>query len=488
MLAKIPRVYWAAAIIIIVVTFYVFSTLKENRLRNPSRFSINVFSGHDFDVPFARFAGAETLRGARSEELIAEIEKVIEQNGLPADVFFGLSSSLSKEEREKLQELHDHNIAVTLHELFGAYYEHVPNDPDKLLNDNLEQLWNASPVGEWDVDKEALDRVQVMLALFEKKRQDVRKALENASNTVFYYIFNRPESLKTFSYREMMVNTGASKYLADYALLEEYVIAQALLDGNIKEAVDALAYIFRITDLASQLQDVGVRADVAHVRLRTFDVMQRVVLDPKFERQHMIRLRNMLQEQHQNWIPEHLAWFGDRADGIKFYHHVTLHGVDALEDAEFEELERRRMVEAFQQSFRAHHELDKIFYLQSMQRIIDVSRQPFIQRRDVLHQINRERLARANTYHPETGTAMEPFVANFRLKDVDNFMQLFAQDQSALRRALVATYRSLGHSNTDIYRDPYTDQPYTVRRVDGLLHVSAPPLPRPFRVPVFTAE
>ena len=81
---------------------------------------------------------------------------------------------------------------------------------------------------------------------------------------------------------------------------------------------------------------------------------------------------------------------------------------------------------------------------------------------------------------------MEPFVAGIMLKDIERLMVIFAQDQSALDRALVAMLRSLGQSNTDRYRDPFTGEPYEVRKVQGLFSVSTAMLPRPFMVPIFT--
>ena len=470
------RVYLAVAILAAVFIIYIVSTLNRQHDGNrgtPLRF----FGVNSFGIPFTRFAGAETLRNVSSKELIEELEHVIQQNGLPADVFYGLSSDVPQEERDELQ---DNNIAVTLHHYFGLYYERCPNDRNRPLKDELELLWEASPVGVWDINQETLAQVHETLGYFEERRQSIRDELKQSAKTRFHYVFNRPESMGSPSLREMIVNAGASKYLADYALLEEYAIAQALLDGDIKEAIDALAYIFRITYLASALQDIGARADVAHVRLRTFDVMQRVVLDPKLERQHLVMLRNMLAEQRQHWHPEHSAWFGDRANGLKYYHYIILN--NALEPEDIASLKERGMLEAFTQGFRRYHELDMLFYLQAMQRIIDISRRPYIDRLDVLSQIGSELFAKQYTYD-STGIAMEPFVSGFRLHNVDNFMQLFAQDESALNRALLVMQHSLAQGGVDNFRDPFTDAPYEIRRVEGLLSVSATMLPRPFRVP-----
>jgi len=474
MLRKMPRIYLAAVLFAIVVGFFVYSTRQRHKHlyssgpreeRSGGFFQFGTTS--KLNIPISRFAGAEALRNAKSPELLTEIEKVIAQNGLPADVFVddGVQTT---------------NIAVTLHNQFQEY---DPQDPD----DPLQKLWEASPIGEWDVNGQALDSVRATLTQFEPKRQIIRSMLEKTS-TRFYYIFIRPESLNARFDVGVTVNTEASKYLADYALLEEYAIAQALLDGDIDEAVDALAYIFRITQLASHLANAGTRSDAALVRLRTFDVMQRVILDPKFDRYHMIALRNILSEQHENWTSEYITWFGDRASGIALYHRVAMYGPDeTLDNAALAELDRRGIKNAFSQGFAKYREEDQTFYLRSMQQILDVSEEPLTRRLNVLNQIYGE-LSKMEGKHDDNGIAQEPFLAHLLLKDIDGLMQLFARDQSALNRALVLMHTSLGQSNTDSYRDPFTNEPYTIQKADGLLSITTPTLPHPFRVPSFSEK
>ena len=126
-----------------------------------------------------------------------------------------------------------------------------------------------------------------------------------------------------------------------------------------------------------------------------------------------------------------------------------------------------------------------VFYLRAMQRIVDISSEPFVRRQDVLKQINEELLAKRDLFDSD-GIALEPFVAGVRLQDAERFMMLFAQDQSALNRALVAIQYSLGQRNTDSLRDPFTGKPYEVQPDDdGFISISTEMLPRPFRVPVF---
>jgi hypothetical protein len=262
-------------------------------------------------------------------------------------------------------------------------------------------------------------------------------------------------------------------------------------------AVDALKFIFRIAYLATHLRNVGTRSDAAVTRLRAFDVMQRVILDPNFEQAHMIDLRNMLFEEHRNWISEYDTWFGDRASGIILYHRVLTFGLvnnevldenealeSVFEESELNELDRRVTRHMFRRGFARYHEADQAFYLRSMQKILDISTEPFARRQDVLDQIYGELRRKENTFDRD-GIAMEHFVANILLRDVESLMEHFARDRSALNRALVLMDASLGQNSIARFHDPFTDEPFEIQRVDDLLSIATPELPRPFRVPIF---
>ena len=482
------RLCVAAAIFAVVVGFYISARGGCSGVRKSGMYTL---TKQNFGIPegerLRRFAGAETLRNIKTKELIDEVINVVEQGGLPADVFVGLSVKDSKDTQQSLQLT---NIAVTLYDQFFGYDMPNPNDYQKSLKDDLDTLWEASPVGEWNADEQQLASVKAVLARLEPKRKVIRdKLLE--PETHFYYIFDHPKSLSFSTATRTVVDTWASKYLADYALLEEYAIAQALLEGNITEAINALKYILRIAQLASALDNVGVRADAAVVRLRAFDVMQRVVLDPKFNKTHMIDLRETLSEQHENWTPEFVTWFGDRASGMMLYHRILTEGSDnALEPAQLASLEERGIQSQFIRGFKKYYEADEAFYLRSMQKILDVSNEPFLQRLEVLSYIDNE-LSTMEGMTDEDGISTEYFVASFMLNDVEDLMEVFAKDQSALDRALVATLKSLGQGNTDSYHDPLSGKPYEVSKAQGLFSVSAMCFSRDhpsryFRVPVFT--
>ena len=509
---KKSGIYLAVPILVIIIGFYVYSTRQHHKNlytsgqkedASVSRSGRSRFGSSSklADIPMSRFDHADTLRKAQSDELVAEVRKVLDQNGMFADVF---AEEKDKNKRARNEET---NIAVTLHELFSDYYtlkEIPPNTDEEDLqmllkqhweSSDLYKLWEASPDASngWDINKQTLAKINTALgsaalAHLESIRQTLRRKLK-ASGTHFSYIFVYSDSYKSSRSVGTVMNTEASKYLGDYALLEEYAIARSLQEGKIDEAIETLDYIFRIAYLASILEVVGVRSDAAIVRLQAFEIMQRVILDPKFEKKHLIGLRDMLSQQYDNWTPEYLTWFGDRASGIAFYHRIMADGMENIFPQEdIARLENRwgsQWNDKFWRGFKKYGEADEVFYLRSMQKILDICDKPFAQRRNVLTQISAD-LRRSEDVHDADGMLEEYVVANILLKDVDRLMRLFVQDESALHRALTAMLISLGQTNTDKYCDPFTGKPFAVQKADGFVSIAAEPFPRPFRVPNFT--
>ena len=485
---KHQKIFLPSAIIVAIVAFFVFSNAR--RYSREPRIT--------FDIPFSRFSRADSLFYTKTNELAIEVKKVIEQNGLPADVF------VEYKDPEESREHDATNIALGLYKLFDEYYtpEEFPenvgeSDLSKFLkeyreNSDLGKLEAASPAGVWDVDRKTFDCInatlgRAALAKFEFKRQTIRKMLENRE-THFSHVFVYPDSLKSLKNVRKVVSTEPSKYLSDYALLEEHVIAQALLEGNIEEATHALAYIFRIAHLASNLAAVRVRYDAAVVRLQAFEVMQRVVLAPQFKIDDMRYLREIISEQYIDWVPEFITWFGDRAGGMVLYHSLYAYELsDVLGNENFDFMISRWGEDKFRRGFKVYREADEAFYLQSMQKILDVCDRYFAERMDTLKQIREELSAKEDT-HDNKGIPTEYFAATILLKDVERYMRFFAQDESALNRAMVATYSSLGQTNMDTIRDPLTGKPFQKQEEEGLIIIATEHLPRPFRVPNFTAQ
>ncbi|MDR3232820.1 MAG: hypothetical protein LBT46_04005 [Planctomycetaceae bacterium] len=476
------RYFAAAVILLLVAVYYVVSTQHRNKTLYSSGEKRTILFGGE-QVLFSRFSGAETLRHEKSPKLVKEISSVLKQKGMPADVFMDdVPDSI--------------NIAVTLNKAFqtdsGNEDSGNTDSPDKGAEnadnknkddsaEDLKKLWGSSPMTGWDVDKSKIDSLTDILKKFEHKRLTVRGMLEQPK-TVFYYLYYRDQKW------QMRLDTDASQYIADYALLEEYALARALLRGDIPAATEAAAYVFRLAQLADGIGVIGVRCDAALTRLRFMEVLQRIVLDPKTEKEHLVFLRDMLSEQLEHWSPEHLTWFGDRASGISLYQRVMLSGPDgALEPFEVDKLQSRNVYLTFVKGFLKNHAADEAFYLWSMQQIIDSSKERFFKRIDTINTIQ-------NTLLKLQDTKNEPFVAGLVLDNVDKFMRLFAQDLSRIETAVLALRLALEGSKESANRiassplDPFTGKAYQVKNQDGYVEVSAQNRLQPFRVKIISGS
>ncbi|MDR3182404.1 MAG: hypothetical protein LBT89_05685 [Planctomycetaceae bacterium] len=458
MLQKTYVRYIAAALLFACIfLYYIVSTTHRNQtLYSSSKDKTVLFGGER--VKFSRFAGVETLRREKKQELVDEILKVLAQKGMPADIF-----------TDNVFEAV--NIAITLNNAFQDENEN---------RDDLKKLWDNSPLTGWDADKKKTDAVAEILQRYERKRMTVRGMLEQPK-TVFYYLFIRDKW-------QVHIDTEASQYIADYALLEEYAVAKALLKGDIPAAIEAVAYVFRLAQLADDLKVVGVCCDAATTRMRFLEVLQRIILDPKMDKTHLTFLRGMLTEQLDNWKPEHLTWFGDRASGISLYHRIMLSGPnEALESFELDKLQQRGIYNTFPKTFLKNHALDEAFYLLSMQKLIDAGKERFYKRIDTINEVQNSMLKLQDT-------PIEPVVACLMLDNVDKFMRIFAQDLSRMETAVLALQLAL-EANADKQQkliqsslDPFTGEPYQVQRQDGFIDVSAQNRRKPFRVKSMTVK
>lgn len=424
------------------------------------------------ELPGKTFVGMEAVRTDRTPELVDEIKRVIGEEGMPSDVF---RNDVPPEK----------NLAEGLSREFKIYQEN---------SGELERLRREVPYDEWKIDKETLDRVSDVLERVEPKRQDIRSML-NQADVCFSFEFVHDPVLGE------LPDTEASGFLADYMLLEEFAAARALIEGKPTAATESLAYIFRLAQLASEVKNPGIRTKAAQIRLHGLDIMQAVVLDPNFRRSDLVYLYTMLREQLDAWTPDVAAWIGDRASGMKVYNMVIQYGVDdALEPDEIEEMSRRNLVTLNMKGKWVLNDYgslgrDQVFYLKSMQEVIDSCQKPFPQRLPVLNRIT-DRVRAAQ------GTEAETVIAEFLLRGIRELMQYCAQDRVKCETAVLAMATSLKDTAAPAERasiektlqtltlDPLYGKKYEVRRIPNdrepkidVVWVSYFGNLKPFRVP-----
>ncbi|MDR1270376.1 MAG: hypothetical protein LBK82_12710 [Planctomycetaceae bacterium] len=496
--AKPKSIFLAVVILSIVIVCYVFSTMQRNyRTYEAKSNSLLIFPksvkfGGEI-LPGEVFRNMETARFERDRDLIAEIKKVIAQKETPSEIF---KNDLSGKV----------NIAPTLNNMFRL--------------DNSEELQTlrdaASKEAEWNISSETLEQLSEILDRFEEKRLTIRNAL-NRSNTCFYFLFEQDEEFGE------IVDVQAADYLEDYLLLEEYTIAKALRDGRIEDALDSLVYIFRIAQLTSEIAVPAVRSSAALIRLRAVDVMQTIVLDPKFNKRYLNGLYEMLREQLEYWTPDRAVWVADRASGLKTYHRILQYGPEAaLTPAEIDDLEKRDLLMfvvrkqkkrkkeknnttandnnntdnneiketiLLKNDFLHTHVADEIFYLKSMQKVIDECPKPYYQRLAVLNEINNEVLDRMDK-------KPEPVIAEILLRGIVQSMRLHAQDRAGCEIAFLAMSISLGKQTvTSLTTNPFSEEKYGINEMEDtenpenkFIQVSSPDNRQPFRVPDYRTK
>ncbi|MDR2706872.1 MAG: hypothetical protein LBC02_13925 [Planctomycetaceae bacterium] len=485
----------AAVILFIVFTCYIISAIqRQYRVQGTQSDSLLIspktvkFGGEIISGEL--FRGMETARFEKDKELVAEIKKVMNQKETPSEIFKNNPSG-------------NVNVAIALNNAFR-----LEN------NEELNTLRNAAPKeDEWGISDETLEQLSEILTRFETKRLTIRNIL-NRPDSCFYFIFKQDEEFGE------IIDIQAADYLEDYFLLEEYAIAGALRDGRIEDALDSLVYVFRIAQLTATIGVPAARSQAALIRLRAVDVMQTIVLNQKFNKRYLNGLYAMIREQLEHWTPDRTVWVADRASGLRTYHRILQYGLGAaLTPAEINDLEKRDLLMFIERKqkkrkknttdnkneneneneneeneiketiilkndFLHGHVSDEIFYLRSMQKVINVSEKPFYQRLSVLSEVTDE-VVRAMDQKES-----EPVIAEILLRGIVELMRLHAQDRAACEMTFLAMSVSLEKpSFVSLTSNPFSEKGYDVNQIEDAdnpknkyIQVSFPDIRKPFRV------
>lgn len=435
------------------------------------------------DLPGKSFVGLEATRTDRNPELIDEVKNVIESGSAPSEIF-------------KNDVPPEMNIAGELRRQFEIYRQN-PGELESLRRDN--------PYLEDKVDSTVVRNVADVLERTEPKRLQIRQML-NQKDACFSFEFITLPPDPTQPDLGEIPETEASDFLSDYALLEEYAIARSLIDGDIRSAMESLAYIFRLAQLAAEVKNPGIRLQAGQIRLHAMDVLQVVLLDANLKETDLAYLFAMLQEQLDYWTPDADAWIGDRASGMKVYNLIMQYGLDvALEPDELEEMQLRGIYDSLKRNLSKSLASDQIFYLRSMQLIIESCQRPFYQRLDTLNKVDEQ-------IRETQGTPNETIIAEFLLRGIRDRMFFCSQDRTKCEMATLAMASSLKntkisfrHSEPKTTIDPKETienltltplygKKYEVRRIRDeenkrpLIWVSYFGNLKPFRVPDFSLQ
>ncbi|MCL2743596.1 MAG: hypothetical protein FWE67_07080 [Planctomycetaceae bacterium] len=365
-------------------------------------------------VPSKVFTGLEAVRTVKDNELIFEIKRVIDDGGTPSEIF-------------KKDVPPEHNAAVMLSQQFEVYQKN-PGE--------LESLRKFSPFENGKVSAQSLSEVSDVLSRIDPKRQKIRNMLNNPEVCFTFEFADVPKEAGNQAGAEIP-DTKASDFLADYVMLEEFSLAASLQKGDVLSATESLAYTFRLAQLAAEVKNPTIRVRAGEVRLKAIQTLQAVVLDPNLKEENLVYLFSVVQEQLNAWTPDSAAWIGDRASGMRVYNLIFQYGLDeALEPEEIEEMRVRGIYEETRRKLHRMLPRDNVFYLQSMQKIIDVSGEPFYRRMPMLNQVD-------TAVRATQGTPDETVIAEFLLRGIRDIMQFCAEDRTKCETAALAMAHSL---------------------------------------------
>jgi hypothetical protein len=392
-----------------------------------------------------RFAGIESTRTYNNNELTGEVKKVLQANGLPADIF-------------KLKVPSDKNLAVLLKREFKIYHDN---------HGELEQLRKEPVFVDGVVNNNALLQAEEVLLRVDSKRLSIRKMLDDAEQVAYSFEIVNIEGIGETP------DISSAGYLDDYILLEEYSVARAVLNGKIRDAIISIAYVFRIAQLAAEVPSLPVRFIAAQTRLKAIDMIQNTVFAKSFSEEDLRELYLIVLEQLETWNSEADTFAGCRASGMRTFNLILAFGFEyAFETSELEELDKRDKDrhEKVSYKFRINQNWawDQTFFLQSMQAIIGECKHPYFERKNTMDKIFNELNEKYDTPH-------ELLTSYFLLREVPRYMQFYALERTKCEVAALAMAHSLKYSSgiadsaaqiiKNFVKEPLTGKPYHIRRI-----------------------
>jgi hypothetical protein len=175
--------------------------------------------------------------------------------------------------------------------------------------------------------------------------------------------------------------------------LENFRVAEFLGEGRPVDAVEPLAIGFQLIRLIAAEQHVAYRSEAAMLREESLRVLAAVAQHPQTSRMVLRSLGQILVGQIADWPDDRRAWIGYRAVGLHAYEMVRDGQIlSLLTDEEYNKtIEDQTLIHlpiALQGKGVLDH--DELFYLQTMQRLIDACKQPYYLRKPLFDELRQE--------------------------------------------------------------------------------------------------
>ena len=251
------------------------------------------------------------------------------------------------------------------------------------------------------------------------------------------------------------------------ARLEAFQAAEALFaDHDPGAAIDSLGCMFRLAECLAAEKRVIPRIEAAHLRREAFSVMQAILQERELEPEHLERLHGLMQGMLATWPDDANAWIGDRAAGMHCYEiERDGHILALLAPNELAQFNEEGIVDHLPAAAKRIADEDELYYLETMRRIIDGCKGPYLQRKAQLDEIQTDLLKRRDS-------ADYPLVAaRLLLVDLEAGQKIQARDRAACEAWTLALALASHGKPPPLGANPLSGREYTITREAGLITI-----------------
>ena len=352
------------------------------------------------------------------------------------------------------------NAAVALRQIFPPdRIESIAGELDRMVPEAL-----------FPIDSVRLRSASAFRRTYEQHRLQYRQALDRP--TCNFQLDHRQGLLGEIWFLEVLRLGNA---------LESIWAAESVADGRLEQAVESLAYMLHATRWLAAESHLTTRLQATQLRQEALLVLEAICQHPDADRETQSHLLDLLQEQLAAWPEDSRAWIGERAQGLHAYEIIRDGYILSL--FKFSEIERLRAEIQLTERLQVLPETidnDQWFYARAMRRVIESCTLPYVERQQVIREINAE-------LDELRETPRYPWIADrLLLGDLQLVHDLLAQDRALVEAwalaLAVTTQRKPGVGKIN----PLTGHPWLARQkptyviVDDVVTMSG----RPVSVPI----
>ncbi len=374
------------------------------------------------------------LSATPDPELREEYTRIVEEGGTPEQLTL---PPIPDEE----------NLAAALRDLFPA---------DKLEEILLETERIIPPVKlGFNYDPVRLHRAMVFWKQYQQAWQKAREAM------------SRPRC--QFGIR-FIDGDGADlsfiKTVWIVARLEMFYAADQLAKKQISEGIASLEMVLQLAHCLGAEKHFEPRGQAAFLRSEALLLLEAIVRRPEIERGHLEKLADLLETHLAQWPPDAAAWIGERALGMYAYELVRDGRLlNLASPEEIEAMGGQSIAAELAEVAKRTVNLDELYYLRTMRRIIDSCSEPYCKRAALFEEIRLD-------LHQKRNTSEFPLVAGYLLlPSIENGHRIQAKDRALCEAWAVALSLGAGRKAPPYQVNPLTGQPYKIFRPEGRIEL-----------------